>query len=257
MINNSLSEVKIPSILIVDDEINFAHSIVKILKLKKFDVSQANNGLEAVELIKKERYDIIFLDIRMPRMNGVEAFKRIKAVSPKTLVVLMTAYTKDELIKEALNQGVLKVLFKPFDIKEMISIINNYTLFKNNCFLIVDDNQSFANSFRKNLEKLNYKCQIAYNGKQAIELINKNNFNIVFMDIKLPDLNGVDLLLKLMDIKKDIFVVMITAYRDENGMPNQIQQALDNNAFSCLFKPFEFSQVVNIISEFHRIKLIN
>jgi DNA-binding NtrC family response regulator len=114
---------KMAKILIVDDEIDLTELLSTILAVKGFEVCQAYSGFEAVELTDQNKFDLILMDIKMPGINGVEAFLRIKEKQPEAKVILMTAYFLKELIEAALNMGVYTCIFKPFDIDEMIKTI--------------------------------------------------------------------------------------------------------------------------------------
>lgn len=92
------------SVLLVDDNINLVRSMSLILKHKGFDVDITSNGFEAIEKVEEKKYDMIFLDIKIPYINGVETFKRIKSINPNSVVMMMTAYSVEELIEEVLER---------------------------------------------------------------------------------------------------------------------------------------------------------
>ncbi len=86
------------NILIVDDNVGLAETLSFILEIKGYGTGIAKDGNEAVEKVKNKFFNIIFMDIKMPLMNGVEAFKEIKKISPSSIVFMMTAYGVEELI---------------------------------------------------------------------------------------------------------------------------------------------------------------
>ena len=67
--------------------------------------------------------DLMFMDVKMPGMSGIETFKEIQKIKPRLLVVMMTGYSVDELLKEAFELGAYGVIYKPFDMEEVLSII--------------------------------------------------------------------------------------------------------------------------------------
>ncbi|MCL2143962.1 MAG: response regulator [Endomicrobia bacterium] len=113
------------SILIADDEEGLRFSLASILEIEGYSVQTAGDGLEALELVKKTVFDIAFFDIRMPGMNGVEAFKKIKEISPGTIVVMMTAYAMNDLIKEAIKEGAFACISKPFEIEDVLNAVKD------------------------------------------------------------------------------------------------------------------------------------
>ena len=129
-------------ILVVDDEDSLRISLASILELEGFDVKMAASGLEAVDIAKKEKFDILFSDIRMPEMNGTEAFKIIKKLQPDIIGVMMTAYALNDLIVDALNCGAFTCLSKPFEIDTILATIKDIT---SRPFAVVIDNQENVN----------------------------------------------------------------------------------------------------------------
>lgn len=83
----------------------------------------AKDGLEAIKKVHNKFFDIIFMDIKMPQKNGVEAYKKIKKISPGSLVFIMTAHAVEELIQEALEEGVCGILYKPLEIEKTLTLI--------------------------------------------------------------------------------------------------------------------------------------
>lgn len=111
-------------ILIVDDE-PAMREIMKII-LQDFAIIEAANGYEAVKACENEKFDLILMDIMMPRMGGIEATKLIKEKNPDFKIVAVTAYKskKGEFILEA---GAVEILEKPFKRSELIEMVHRVT----------------------------------------------------------------------------------------------------------------------------------
>jgi len=77
-----------------------------------------------LEDIKTETYDLMLMDIVMPRMNGVEVLKQLKEIDSSVIVIMMTAYTMPDVVEGALREGVYRVLFRPLDMEEVPSLID-------------------------------------------------------------------------------------------------------------------------------------
>jgi len=110
-------------ILVVDDNVSLCKTMSLILKHKSYAVATANEGREAIERVQQNPFDMIFLDIKMPHMNGVESYRRIKAIRPDAVVMMMTAYAVEDLVQQALQEGAYGVVYKPLDIDRVIAII--------------------------------------------------------------------------------------------------------------------------------------
>jgi len=85
---------------------------------------RSGGGSEALEDIKTETYDLMLMDIVMPRMNGVEVLKQLKEIDSSVIVIMMTAYTMPDVVEGALREGVYRVLFRPLDMEEVPSLID-------------------------------------------------------------------------------------------------------------------------------------
>jgi DNA-binding NtrC family response regulator len=111
-------------ILITDDDLSQRKSMSLILDRQGYDVSTARDGLEAVEEVKERDFDVIFLDIKMPRMDGLEAYRNIKQIRPEAVVLMMTAQAVEDLVEDLLGKGVYGVLHKPLDMDVVLKIID-------------------------------------------------------------------------------------------------------------------------------------
>lgn len=106
-------------ILVVDDDAFVTDVFQRYLGLEGFEVIRARNGREALEKLKGERFVVIFLDIVMPGMDGVETLRAIKKVRQQTPVVMMTGFEVEEKVKEAKKLRAYECLRKPFGIGEV------------------------------------------------------------------------------------------------------------------------------------------
>jgi len=111
------------SILVVDDDIGTCQTLFDILEAKGYQVDTAEDGFQAIEKVRGTNFDVIILDIRMPRMNGVESYRKIKKITPKVKAIMITAYAVEDLIGEAYKEGVIKVMRKPLEIESLIESI--------------------------------------------------------------------------------------------------------------------------------------
>ncbi len=117
-------------ILIVDDEIELRKSVASILQNIHLDIhidiSEASDGLAALELVKNNFYDLILMDVRMPEMNGLDALKEIKEHDPRTFVVIMTAHSNLNDAITAIKDGAYDYLEKPVSPEKLKTIIKNH-----------------------------------------------------------------------------------------------------------------------------------
>jgi len=112
-----------PNVLIIDDEPLMRISIADALKDEGCQVKVAATGLEGVNLIKKEPFEIVISDLRLPGMDGLQVLRRPPSVSPKTGVVLITAYGSVETAVGAMKMGAYDYVTKPFAMEELLLIV--------------------------------------------------------------------------------------------------------------------------------------
>ncbi len=110
-------------VLVVDDDQEIGYMFQRLLGGPQTTVTIARDGYEALEMIKSEPYNLIFLDVRLPGMDGVQTLEEIKKLSPDSIVVMMSGYSVEEEIKRAMALGAQDFIAKPFeDIDEIMTI---------------------------------------------------------------------------------------------------------------------------------------
>lgn len=111
-------------ILVVDDDRAMVRTLSDILRLRGWSPDAAYSGEEAVLAEQQHDYELVLMDIKMPGIDGVTAFRRIKAHNPAARVVLMTAHTDPAVLQAAINEGALRVLPKPLDLPTLLALLN-------------------------------------------------------------------------------------------------------------------------------------
>lgn len=113
------------TLMIVDDDWAFRITLQEILKQEGWDVVSAEDGAQAIQMVTDSRIDLIFMDIHLAGTNGIDTHAEIKEISPDCVVVMMTGYSREALVEQALSQGALAVLQKPVQIERLMEIANN------------------------------------------------------------------------------------------------------------------------------------
>jgi nitrogen regulation protein NR(I) len=117
---------KTATILVIDDDAEIRYSLSRVLSSRGYLVSEAPSGEQGVAVVKKgPTPDLIFLDIRMTGMSGLEALQHIRSVNPKQLVILMTAFGTAQTAIEAMKFGALDYVMKPFDPQRVLTLAEN------------------------------------------------------------------------------------------------------------------------------------
>lgn len=120
--SESDSSAKVPVILIIDDDAEIRYSLTRVLSSRKWQVVEAASGEQGIAVVKKSPPDLVFLDIRMGGMSGIEALQHIRSANPKQMVVLMTAFGTAQTAIEAMKYGAFDYIMKPFDSQKVLTI---------------------------------------------------------------------------------------------------------------------------------------
>jgi two-component system, NtrC family, response regulator HydG len=232
------------NILIVDDDVDMTETLSDILTVSGINVEIANDGFKAIEKVKTKPFDLILMDIKMPIMDGVETYKKIKHIQPKVIVVMITAYALQDLIAVALKEGAYGIWYKPVEIQKIIELVE-HTPRKSALLLIVDDDLSTCETLADILQKKGHSLIQVNSGKEAKKIVREENFDIVFIDVKMPVMNGLETYLELRKIRPHIKAIMITAYRQE--VQNLVEEAIRNDLYTCLYKPIDLDKLLKIV----------
>ncbi|MBI1807031.1 MAG: response regulator [Ignavibacteria bacterium] len=111
-------------ILVVDDEDDLRNILSDVLEKTGYEIKSASNGEEAINLLKKNRFDLTLLDIQMPNLNGIEVLKYIKQHFPATKSIMLTGYADLKHAMEAKEFGAVDFISKPYQLEEILSTID-------------------------------------------------------------------------------------------------------------------------------------
>ncbi len=109
-----------PTVLIVDDEIEFASTLVARLKLRNFPATMANSGTAALEAIEKEPPDVLILDLKMPDLDGLEVLASLKESYPALAVIILTGHGSFEAGRQGMELGAYNDIMKPVDLNLLL-----------------------------------------------------------------------------------------------------------------------------------------
>lgn len=112
-------------ILIVDDEESMCQYLAILLRKDGYDITTANSGIQALQIIGEQQFELVMTDIQMPKMDGIQLLKGIKALDPTTPVIIMTAYASEQSAIDAVNLGAFSYLQKHCKNDEILMVVRN------------------------------------------------------------------------------------------------------------------------------------
>ena len=222
-------------VLVIDDDRDHAESIADILSMRGHSVEAAFSGEQGVEIFRKQDFDIVFMDVKLPGMNGVETFFEFRKLRPEVKVMLMTGYSLEQLIAQAVENGALGVLRKPFEIKDLLDVLDQVK--PRGMVLVADDDPEFAASLEPILTHHGYTVQIAASGEEALRKAAAQGVDCLILDLKMPVLSGLEVYLKLKENGHEVPTIFVTGFPGEKNLAAvRLQPPL---ALDILMKPFD------------------
>jgi two-component system, sensor histidine kinase and response regulator len=247
-------------VLVVDDNDAAVEIMTEMLKEMSMQVESANSGERALELIleadNKTPFDIIVTDWHMPPgMNGIELVKSInhfKLKKPPSSI-LFSNVSQDELSNEAKKQGIEHILTKPVNasvlFEVILSIFNLDTTtsgeidrvevapksrislekIKGSKILVAEDNLLNQQIAQELLTDEGFKVTIANNGKEAVDLVNNEDFDVVLMDMQMPEMDGLEATMKIRETfaSDTLPILAMTANASEEDRDKCLKAGMD------------------------------
>jgi DNA-binding NtrC family response regulator len=238
-----MSETK-PQLLVVDDEQDTCANLADIFTDLGYDVDVAYDGHSARERVKQKTYDVALLDLKMPGMDGLELFQRIKEISHGTVAIVVTAYASSETARRILDAGAWRIMPKPIDFSALLHQVNE--ALDQPLVLLVDDDHDLCGTLGDLFREHGLRVHIAHNVDAASERLRNHGFNVVLIDFKLPKGTGVDVLRSVRQENPNARTILITGYQNEAELA--IKQALEQGADAVCYKPFDVPDLLELTS---------
>jgi two-component system response regulator HydG len=145
-------------ILVVDDDEDNAQSLGELFELEGHEVTIAHSGEAAIAAYVNTAFDIAFMDVMMPGLNGVESFMAIRKMRPEAKVFMMTGYSVEQLLQQAMEHGAMGVLTKPIDIDKLLRSLNEVR--PSGIVVVTDDDPAFGSSLKRMMDGAGLPCAL-------------------------------------------------------------------------------------------------
>jgi DNA-binding NtrC family response regulator len=222
-------------VLVVDDNVPLAENISEILSDAELgDAIVAGSGARALELLRSDRFDVMLTDMRMPEMGGTELIRRAREIDPELPVVVVTAFTSDDEVAQALREGLLMIFGKPVPTTSLIEFISRAQ--RGRPILIVEDDLALAENVADVLRERGMSTVIAHSvaeidrvgGVPAVALV----------DLRLPGSEDGASVERVKARFPETALVLMTAFLPEMGsLP----------AVPVMEKPFDTARLLELV----------
>lgn len=235
------------TVLVAEDDEALRVTLVATLEDAGFTVLEAQDGAEAVEVVRsRPDLQVVLSDIRMPRMDGARAFREIRQLRPDLPVVLMTAFSLERVVQDALGEGAWTVLPKPFDADRTAEVLRR--AITRPVVLVVDDVPEQREALRESLIACGCETVCAGSAEEALEALRERVVDVAVVDLVMPDRDGVRVLEDLLRADRRVSVVTMTGY----DVPDLIRAANRRGSRAALRKPFDVAHLIRLVAELRR-----
>ncbi|MEA2033531.1 MAG: response regulator [Euryarchaeota archaeon] len=243
-------------VLIVDDEEEICKRLQGELRKEGYAVDYTTSSVGVPGKLKEAKkrgkaYELLLLDLRMPGADGFEVLKEIRDARLDLDVIIITGYGDEDKAVEAIRLGAIDYLRKPISLEELHTALfrvrkkragkEKKTL--KHRILVVDDEKELCTRIKRELDKEGYEAAVAYDGIEGMEYFKNNRVDVVIADIKMPGMNGLEMLEKCRAINHDFVPIIITGFGDQE----KAITALRLGAFEYLRKPISLEELISLI----------
>ena len=231
-------------VLVVDDDRHMVRTLSDVLEFKGWEVGNAYSGEEAVNAAATKSYDVILMDVKMPGMDGVDAFKAIKSLRPDATVVLMTAYAAQDRLAEAERSGVWRVLSKPVNIPALIELLGG-AMSDSRPVLLVDNDASFLRTLSDVLRLRGYQTVNAATIEEATSLMRERRPVAVLLHTNVKAATVQDAVQRVHGVGPSVALIL---YSGRSETMHEIQTQVPSDwVRAYLQKPFAVEDVMTIL----------
>lgn len=232
-------------ILIVDDDKDAADSLAELFEMEDHTVTVVYSGQEAINAYTKLDFDVAFMDIMMPGKNGVESFFEIRKLKPEAKVFMMTGYSVEQLVKQAIDHGAMGVIGKPVDPRKVLSMLDEVK--PHGIVLIAEDDPEFGPQLEEVIATSGFACKLVKSGSEALQMVSENAVDVMILDLNLPVIDGIEVYSKLQNDNHAIPTIIITGHAADHA--DSLSTMRDMSITGVLNKPFDPSVLLSKLDE--------
>ena len=231
-------------ILVADDDRGMARSLCDILRRRGWEPTEVHSGEAAVAAATASHYLAVLMDVRMPGMNGVEAFREIHAARPETPVILMTAYADPDLLAEAERDGVLRILPKPLPWTTLSRLLEQIGEWSGSV-LVVDDDPGFLATLEDVLTKTGRQVWRAGTLDEAVSQLVAHPPRVVILDLALQHLGPETSVRAIRDANPSAILILCSGHT--RLMEDTLSSLPPGTVYAGLIKPFPPQRLLDLL----------
>jgi len=236
------------TILVVDDDRQMVKTLSAVLQLHGWTTVGAYSGEEAIAAADAQPFTAVLMDVKMPGINGVDAFRAIRKARPRLPVILMTAYAAYDLLEQAEREGALMVMPKPVSWPTLIGLLDRASTPRS--VLLVDDDPEFLSTLADVVAGHGVSVLRAQTLDEALRLLDSAAPAIVVLDLRLDGVQPSDAVLAIKELSPAVILILCTGY------PRLLDQTLaavpQGWVHAGLTKPFAPERLLEVLDGLDR-----
>jgi DNA-binding response OmpR family regulator len=232
-------------ILVVDDEHDLASGIVEMLESEGHRVAVASSGEAAIEEARAHTFDMVFLDIKLPGMTGIDALCELRKTQARARVVLMTGYRIDSLLGAFAKAGGLTVLNGPVAAPRISKHLREVG--PGGIVLLVSEDSGLGPHLKNSLAEQGTTVRLAASEAEAIESAKLSGLEAVILDLHRPVACALETYLALQNLAPAVAAVIVA--RPPTGGSSAANPLRSIAVTGCLFKPFDPAELLRAVQE--------
>ncbi|MFC1807528.1 response regulator [Candidatus Omnitrophota bacterium] len=236
------------SILIIDDDPHTLHHFTDIfLKAGFYKAMGAVTGDDVMEIIKNKKPSVVLLDVDISGENALETLSKIKIMNKLLPVIMLADESSKDLAVRALEKGASSYIVRSAPVanivndvrKELDKYLTATAARRKLTLMVIDDDTEVADMISQFLQADGHNCLVVNNPRKAIDIIMAHRPKMIFLDIVMPGMDGIDLLQEIKYVDKNIKVVMISGVADKEICLTAVKKG----ASGYITKPFSLQQL--------------
>jgi len=232
------------AVLVIDDDRSMVKTLCAVLSLHGWSPTAGYSGEDAIREARVGSFDAVIMDVCMPGLDGVEAFRVIRQEYPKLPIMLMTAYANPELLAQAQREGVLMILPKPLPLAKLTETLSD--LSQNGPVLVVDDEPEFLKTLTSILTSRKHKVLHASRLEEALAMLSDSTARVIVMDLNLGELAPKDAVLAVKRVSPEVLLILYSGYPD---LLDETVATLPAGAvYATLHKPFAPERLLELLN---------
>jgi two-component system response regulator HydG len=197
-------------VLIVDDDRDHAESVADLLGMRGHAVTVAYSGETGLAMFRGSEFDVTLMDVQLPGMNGLQTFFELRKIRPEVKIIMMTGFSVEHLLAQAVEDGAVGILHKPFTENEVVAMLERVR--PRGLVVVADDDRAVATDLESVLGRQGYSVQIGRTEREALDAVLAGNIDCLILDLRVPMLSSLEVYLRLKEAGRVMRTILVAGH---------------------------------------------